>query len=85
MARSPHTDPYMTLLEVLKEVRKESGTTQVDMSKRLKRPQSFVSKVETGERRLDFIELVAIARAMKVDPQDLFAKILKRLPKAYDL
>lgn len=85
MARTPHTDPYATLLEVLKEVRKESGTTQSDMAKRLKRPQSFVSKVETGERRLDFVELVAIARAMRVDPQDLFSKILKRLPKAFDL
>lgn len=85
MPRSPHTDPYAIMLEVLRAERKSSGITQETIAKAIGRPQSFVAKTLSGERRLDFIELVAFARAMDIDPQDLFAKILKRLPKAYDL
>lgn len=51
--------------------------TQVDLAKRLSRPQSFVSKFERGERRLDVIEFLDIAEAMGVDPYKFLAKVAR--------
>lgn len=60
--------------ELLVEVRKTAGLTQAELSQRLDRPQSFVSKYERGERRLDVVEFGKVARALGVDP----AKLLER-------
>jgi len=49
----------------------EAGLTQVDVAKKLKRPQSFVSKIESGERRVDVVELSALARVYR-RPLDFF-------------
>jgi transcriptional regulator with XRE-family HTH domain len=51
-----------------------AGLTQAELSQRLDRPQSFVSKYERGERRLDVVEFGKVARALGVDP----AKLLER-------
>jgi len=48
--------------------RKESGLTQADIAARLKRPQSFISKYERGERRLDLVEFREVAQALGIDP-----------------
>lgn len=45
-------------------MRREKGLTQAQVAARLDRPQSFVSKYESGERRLDLIELRAVADAL---------------------
>lgn len=50
------------------EARKLAGLTQVELADRLKRPQSFVSKYERGERRLDVIEFCEVCRALEIDP-----------------
>jgi transcriptional regulator with XRE-family HTH domain len=47
--------------------REEAGLTQVNIAERLGKPQSFVSKYERGERRLDFTEFIEIAELLKVD------------------
>ncbi|WP_347331655.1 helix-turn-helix domain-containing protein [Marinimicrobium locisalis] len=55
------------LRELLKALRKErAGLTQVELSKALGRPQSYVSKYETGERRLDYVEVAEICQAIGV-------------------
>lgn len=60
------------LRELLKELRRErAGLTQVELSQALGRPQSYVSKYETGERRLDYVEVVEICRAIGVDMSEL--------------
>lgn len=50
----------------LKEARTEAGLTQAEVARRLGKPQSFVSKAETGERRLDFLEVEALAIIYRV-------------------
>ena len=65
------------LQTLLVGARKEAGLTQAELSDRLKRPQSFVSKYERGERRLDVIEFGDVARALGIDP----IRFLRRLYK----
>ena len=58
--KSIYTDEYAVVLRLLKVKRKKSGVTQVDLAERLGQTQSFVSKVECGDRRLDIIQLRTI-------------------------
>ena len=66
-----YSKEYKAVLRKLKKARKKSGLTQVEIAKRLGKPQSFVSKIENGERRLDIIELKHIARLYKTSVNDL--------------
>ncbi|HMD75760.1 MAG TPA: helix-turn-helix transcriptional regulator [Terracidiphilus sp.] len=50
------------------QARKSAGLTQVGLADRLGRPQSFVSKYERGERRLDVIEFCEVCHALGIDP-----------------
>jgi hypothetical protein len=59
---SAFPEEYRQFLLKLKAARVDAGLTQVDVAKRLKKPQSFVSKFETGERRVDPVELGHLAR-----------------------
>lgn len=56
------------LRELLVEARKRAHLTQAALAERLSRPQSFVSKYERGERRLDVVEFGDVARAIGLDP-----------------
>ena len=49
--------------ETMKYIRKESGLTQAQLADRIHKPQSYISKYESGERRLDFIEVLEICEA----------------------
>ena len=68
MTNSIFTDRYNRFRLSLIEARKAKDLTQVELAKTLKRPQSFVSKYERGERRLDVVEFFEVARALGVDP-----------------
>jgi transcriptional regulator with XRE-family HTH domain len=67
---------HRNLCDLLAEVRSAAGLTQRDLAGRLKRPHSFVAKIEAGERRVDVLEFIEIARALKADPHKLFARLL---------
>ena len=54
-------EAYERLRLKLKEARTSAGMTQLEVARRLARPQSFVSKLETRERRVDFIEVQVLA------------------------
>ena len=61
--RSPvHAPEYQSLLARLREARRMAGLTQAEVAKALKRPQSYVTKCETGERRIDPIDLQKFAK-----------------------
>ena len=54
--------PYRLFLKRLREARQAAGLTQAEVAKKLRRPQSYVSKCESGERRVDVVELAEFAR-----------------------
>jgi transcriptional regulator with XRE-family HTH domain len=72
--KSAFSDPYRKLLADLVESRRAAGLTQHELAERLGRPQSFVSKYERAERRLDVAEFVTISRELAVDPCKLIRK-----------
>jgi transcriptional regulator with XRE-family HTH domain len=76
------TDGYRNFVILLAEARRSAGVTQTELARRLSKPQSFVSKIENSERRVDIVEFCAIARALEVDPQLFFASLLRVLPPA---
>lgn len=65
MAKSIYTAEYQKVLKKLKKARNESGFTQVEISQKLKKPQSYISKIERGERRIDVAELSILAKFYK--------------------
>ena len=64
---------YQKFISRLREARLEAELTQVDVGKKLKKPQAYVSKIERGERRVDVVELGELARLYK-KPLDYFTK-----------
>lgn len=85
MPRSVFTDAYTAFRDTLVAVRKDAGVTQVELAERLGKPQQFISKIENGDRRVDLVEFVAVCRALRIDPRDAFAAVLRRMPKAFDI
>ncbi|OYR07986.1 helix-turn-helix domain-containing protein [Brucella thiophenivorans] len=59
---------YNTMIELLIAARKNAGITQVELGKRIGQRQTFISKFEQGERRLDIAEFIAVSRAIGADP-----------------
>ena len=76
--KSVHSPAQAAFCELMIAARKKAGLTQQTLAKRLKRPQSFVAKYEGGERRLDVIEFLAIARTIGADP----LRILRELTRS---
>jgi transcriptional regulator with XRE-family HTH domain len=66
MEKSQHTARYKRLLEALKQARERSGLTQAEVIQRLDVYASFLSKVESGERRLDVVELAELCKIYNV-------------------
>ena len=58
---------YRKFLTRLREARRQAGLTQEEAARRLGRPQSFLSKCESGERRVDFVELLVLAKLYGVN------------------
>ncbi len=67
MGTSVHSDNYRELLALIRSEREGAGLTQLQLAERLGRPQSWVSKIEVGERRLDLEELRLICGALDID------------------
>lgn len=65
MPKSIYSKEYKKVVERLKKARQEAGLRQVEVAKKLGKPQSFISKVERGERRLDVTELKQFADIYK--------------------
>jgi len=67
MTRSRQTKEYAYVVERLRKAREEAGLTQVQVAKKLKRPQSHISNVESGQQRVDIVELQFFAKLYSKD------------------
>jgi transcriptional regulator with XRE-family HTH domain len=65
-SKSRRSNEYARFLKRLRAAREKAGLTQSAAARRLRRPQSFVSKCESGERRVDLVELAAFCRAYRL-------------------
>ena len=63
------------LRSFLRELRGRNGLTQVELASRLRAPQSFVSKYESGERTLSFTEVMEIIRVFSLSPADFIQQL----------
>ena len=81
MKKSIHTDEYAAVLALLREARAAAGLTQVQLAERLGQSQSFVSKAEVGERRLDLIQLRSICEVLGTTLSAFVAKLEERLAR----
>ena len=79
--KSVFTLEYEAFLQTIIAVRKSAGLTQQQLAVRLEKPQSFVSKYERGERRLDVVEFLSVIRVMGSDPYE----VLRRVEEQTDL
>ncbi|CAN5498684.1 hypothetical protein BH11ARM2_BH11ARM2_30920 [soil metagenome] len=76
MPKSVNTHEYDHFRAQLVTVRQEAGITQVQLAKRLDKPQSYVSKYERGERRLDVVEFLQVLEAIGIgSPADFLDRL----------
>ena len=73
MAKTIRSSGHEALCGALIAARKKAGLTQAQLADRLKCHQSFVARVESGERRIDVVELIVLARALEAVASDLLA------------
>ena len=79
IGKSVHSSEQLVLRELLIAARDRAGLTQQKLARRLGKPQSFVAKYEGGERRLDLIEFIVIARAIGADPVRILRALLGKV------
>lgn len=75
MTRSVFTGKYEAFRLLIIKARKSAGLTQTALARKLSRAQSYVSKYERGERRLDVIEFLEIARAIGANPCEILGEL----------
>ena len=81
MEKNLYTARQAVLLSLLRETRTAAELRQDDLADVLGKPQSFVSKYESGERRLDVLELVDICSALGVSLTEFASSLEQRLSK----
>jgi transcriptional regulator with XRE-family HTH domain len=79
MKKSSHKKEYKALLGQLYRLRMGSGLRQEDLASKLKVPQSFISKVESGERKIDFVELAEICKVCGSSIDEFSKEYMKAL------
>ena len=68
-------DRKALLRKLLKEARLKAGLTQVEVAAKLKVPQSYIAKVEQGERKISFIETLDLCKALGINANDLISRL----------
>ena len=79
MEKSVFTAEYQVLLDVLRKTRRRAKITQVQLAQRIGESQSFVSKLERGQIRIDLVQLRTICRALNTNLQSFVTKFERQL------
>ncbi|EAX4617964.1 XRE family transcriptional regulator [Salmonella enterica subsp. arizonae] len=75
---SVYSDDYQSVISALKQARVRQNITQTAIATALGRPQSFIAKVENGERRLDVVEFIRLAQLLGMDWQSELQNIARK-------
>jgi len=73
---------YGRFRALLRKIREEAGLNQTELAEKLQKPQTFVSKIELGERRIDFLETIDFCNACGVSPAVFIEHLEKKTPAA---
>lgn len=76
---SVYSEEYQLVINALKDARKARGITQTQLAEALGKPQSFIAKVENGERRLDVVEFVHLARLVGADVGEVLGSLKNKI------
>jgi transcriptional regulator with XRE-family HTH domain len=68
---------YLIVGAALEAARRKANLTQLELGRRLGKPQSVVSAIEAGKRRLDLVEFLLIVRTLGADPVEIFGEIVR--------
>ena len=79
LPKSVHTEEQKAFCGLMIAARRKAGLRQEKLAEMLGKRQSFVSKYENGDRRIDVVEFLAIAKALKADPIQLLRALIKTL------
>jgi transcriptional regulator with XRE-family HTH domain len=82
MEKTIYTREYAAMLKLLRDTRKRTGVTQVELSSRLEISQSFLSKLERGDRRIDLVQLRSILVALGVPLADFIRSFERDLARS---
>ena len=85
MPKSTFTDAYGIMLRNLVALRKARGMSQVALAKAVGKEQTFISRVERGERRLDVVEFYAWSKALNADPASAFVDLIEGFPERVEI
>jgi len=80
LAKSLGSSRHKALVELLIEKRLAAGLTQADLAERLGEYQSLVARLESGQRRVDVVEFLELARALEFDAANVIS-VLKKIPR----
>jgi transcriptional regulator with XRE-family HTH domain len=62
---------------LLATARKAAGLSQHQLASRLKTSQTVITRIEIGERRIDVIEFIDLARVLKIDPREVLTQLMR--------
>lgn len=77
MSRTVASPLQKKLAAILVEARKKAGMRQIDLAKKLGVYQSWVTHLESGQRRVDVVELIELGKAIGFEPSDVVKKLMK--------
>jgi transcriptional regulator with XRE-family HTH domain len=82
MKESTHTPEYAALRRELKAARQSAGLSQRELAARLDVAHTWVAKVESGERRIDFVEFIRFLAACGTDASAVSARLIRRIERS---
>ncbi len=77
--KSIHDPAYRQLCSILKQARENAGLTQRELAEIMDEHRSFIWKTESGERRIDAVELIRWSLGCGIEPDEVFAKLKKKV------